>query len=100
MRSEALMSERSATLARGAILTLSIGSLVAVFQPISHLLFQVGCVTIFLSAILFNLMPFLIAGRSWRSVRTAGSVILAVLILLIVFAVISAWGYVLYLQAR
>ncbi len=99
MDSHAKMTDRSAATARGIILAMSLGSLVAVFQPFSHLLFQIGCVTAFVSAIVFNMMPFLTAGKSWRSLRQPAVTILTVLGVLIGLAVLSAWGYVLYLQS-
>jgi hypothetical protein len=100
MREPVKLTERSAAIARNTILTLSIGSLIAVFQPVSHGLFQIGCATAIISAITFNMMPFLTAGRTWRSMRQPALTILIVLAALIGFAVLSAWGYVLYLQSK
>jgi quinol-cytochrome oxidoreductase complex cytochrome b subunit len=94
------LSVRNARLARGMILALSIGSLVAVFQPVSHLMFQIGVFTAFLSAILFNMMPFLNADQSMKSLRQPALTILIVFLCLVGFAILSAWGYVLYLQAK
>lgn len=94
------LTKSGAALARGGILGLSIGSLIAVFQPFSHLLFQIGCVTAFLSAILFNMMPFLNAGQPVKSLRSPALTILIVFLCLVGFAILSAWGYVLYLQAQ
>jgi len=96
----ATLSKTGAARARGLILTLSIGSLIAVFQPVSHTLFQIGCVTAFLSAILFNMMPFLVAGRPVASLKQPALTILIVFLMLVGFAILSAWGYVLYLQAQ
>ncbi|EEE35829.1 conserved hypothetical protein [Rhodobacteraceae bacterium KLH11] len=96
----ATLSKTVAARARGIILALSIGSLIAVFQPVSHILFQIGCVTAFLSAILFNMMPFLNAGQPVKSLRQPALTILIVFLCLVGFAILSAWGYVLYLQAQ
>lgn len=100
MNEPAKMTERSAAIARNTILALSIGSLIAVFQPVSHLLFQIGCATAFVAAIAFNMMPFLNAGNTWRSLRQPAIAILIILAVLIGFAILSALGYVLYLQSK
>ena len=100
MQEPAKMTERSSAIARNTILALSIGSLIAVFQPVSHVFFQIGCATAFVAAITFNMMPFLTAGRTWRSLRQPAITILIILMVLIGFAILSAWGYVLYLQSK
>ncbi|WP_422050819.1 hypothetical protein [Shimia sp.] len=94
------LSKTAAARSRGLILAMSIGSLIAVFQPFSHVLFQVGCLTAFFSAILFNLMPFINAGQPLKSLRQPAVTILIVFLCLVGFAILSAWGYVLYLQAQ
>ena len=96
----ATLTQSKAKQLRGIILGLSIGSLVAVFQPFSHVLFQIGVFTAFLSAILFNMMPFISAGQSTKSLRSPAVTILVVFLCLVGFAILSAWGYVLYLQAQ
>ena len=100
MEESAKLTERSAAIARNTILTLSIGSVIAVFQPVSHGLFQIGFATAFISAIAFNMMPFLTAGRTWRSMCQPALTIFIILAVLVGFAVLSAWGYVLYLQSK
>ena len=71
-----------------------------VFQPFSQALFGAGCILVFLSAISFNLMPFLQTGKPLRGVRDAAAIVLTVLAVLVLLAALSANGYVLYLQAK
>ena len=58
------LTERSARYGRAAILTLSIAGLVMVFQPVSLTLFGIGCATVFVAALVFNLMPVLQKGQT------------------------------------
>lgn len=92
------LSEPTARFGRGLILTMSIGGLAMVFQPFSLALFSIGCGTVFLAAIAFNLMPVLQAGQPWPVVFRAARIILTVLAVMVSLAVLAAYLYVLYLQ--
>lgn len=93
------LTATSAKFWRGVILTLSIGSLFMVFQPFSMTVFAVGCVVAFFAALIFNLMPYLQAGGSWKAVRKAALIILIAFFVIFALANLATYGYVLYLQA-
>lgn len=94
------LSAKSARFWRGVVLTLSISSLLMVFQPFSMSVFAAGCILAFVAALVFNLMPFLQAGGSWKQVRKASLIILIVFVVLFAVANLATYGYVLYLQAK
>ena len=94
------LSAQSAKIFRGGVLTLSIGSLVMVFQPFSITIFAVGCVLAFVAALVFNLMPFLQAGISPRQIANAALIILVAFGVIFALAILATYGYVLYLQAN
>lgn len=93
-------SSRSARVWRGVVLTLSIGSLAMVFQPFSMTFFAAGCVLAFVSALVFNLMPFLQGGAQIHQVGKAAVIILIAFVVMFVLAILATYGYILYLQAK
>lgn len=95
-----VLTARSARLWRGVVLTMSIGSLVMVFQPFSMTVFALGCGLAFISALVFNLMPFLHAGGQVRQVGKAALIILIAFGVMFVLAIMATYGYILYLQAK
>ncbi len=94
------LSAKSATFSRGVVLTISVAALVMVFQPFSIIVFAIGCVLAFASALVFNLMPILQEGVRWALVGRAALIILAVFAVIFALAVAATYGYVLYLQAQ
>ena len=94
------LTAKSAKLWRSVILTTSISSLILVFQPFSMGGFALGCGLAFFSALVFNLMPFLQAGSTWKQVRKAAFIILIVFVVIFALAILATYGYVLYLQAK
>jgi len=94
------LTAKSARFWRGVILTLSMGSLFMVFQPFSMTVFAAGCVLAFFAALIFNLMPFLQAGGSWKAVRKAALIIAIAFGVIFALALLATYGYVLYLQAK
>ena len=95
-----MFTAKSARMWRGVILTMSIGSLAMVFQPFSMTFFAFGCVLAFVSALFFNLMPFLQAGGEIHQVGRAAVIILIAFVVMFVLAILATYGYVLYLQAK
>ena len=95
-----VLSVKTARVWRGVILTLSITSLAMVFQPFSLTVFAVGCGLAFVSALVFNLMPVLTSGTHFRRVGKAALIILTVFVVMFTVAILAAYGYVLYLQAK
>ena len=94
------LTAKSARFWRGVVLVMSIGSLLMVFQPFSMSIFAAGCVLAFIAALVFNLMPFLQAGGTWKQVRKAALIILIVFVVIFALAILATYGYVLYLQAK
>ena len=94
------LTAKSARHWRGVILALSIGSLFMVFQPFSMPVFAIGCGLAFISALAFNLMPFLQAGGEVRRIRKAALIILIAFGLMFALAILATYGYVLYLQVK
>ncbi|EAR51908.1 hypothetical protein OG2516_16444 [Oceanicola granulosus HTCC2516] len=94
------LTAKSARFWRGVILAMSIASLVMVFQPFFMPVFALGCVLAFVSALVFNLMPFLQAGGQWRQVGRAALIICLVFAVVFALAIAATYGYVLYLQGK
>jgi len=93
------MTATQAKILEFSIILLCVISIVMIFQPFSMQLFSIGCVTVVLGALLFNLVPFCRAGVPARQI---GKVILIVLIVLIVAALLgigTAFLYVEYLES-
>lgn len=94
------LTAKSARIWRGIVLTMSIGSLVMVFQPLSMIVFAFGCGLAFVSALVFNLMPFLQTGGEVRQIGKAAIIILIAFGVMFLLAILATYGYVLYLQAK
>ena len=94
------LSAKSARFWRGVVLTMSVGSLVMVFQPFSMMVFALGCGLAFVSALVFNLMPFLQTGGEVRQVGKAALIILIAFGVMFALAILATHGYILYLQAK
>lgn len=94
------LSAKSARNWRGVVLAMSIGSLIMVFQPYSLTVFALGCGLAFVSALVFNLMPFLNTGAQAREVGKAALIIVIAFGVMFALAILAAYGYVLYLQAK
>lgn len=92
-----LLTPTSAKHARTAVLCFSIGSLFLVFQPFSMTLFSIGCVTIILSGLVFNVMPFLQAGTEISKIWRVLGTIFLILVIVFAIATLSAWAYTLTL---
>lgn len=91
------MTAFQAKLIERGIIGLCVLSILAIFQPFSMTLFSIGCVTVVISALAFNLVPFCREGVSARAMM---KVILIVLIILGVAAALgigTAFAYVAYI---
>ena len=78
-----------------AVIGLCIASLVAIFQPFSLTLFSIGCVTVIVGALAFNLIPFCRAGVP---ARTLVRVVVIILIILVVAALLGMGTAQLYVS--
>ncbi len=94
------MSAAQARTAEGAIIALCLFALFAIFQPFSLGLFSFGCGLVVLGGLAFNLVPFCQPGRPARDLGRAAAIVVAVFIVILAFALTSAWLYGLWLQAQ
>ena len=92
------MTAAQAKLFERLIISLCVLSILAIFQPFSLTLFSVGCVTVGIGALVFNLIPFC---REGVPVKKLWNVFLIVLIVLGAAAALgigTAFLYVEYLE--
>ena len=74
-------------------------SIVAIFQPFSIKLFSIGCVTVVVGALAFNLVPLAQKGVEWRFIVKVTVIILIVLGVAASLGVGTAFLYVDYLES-
>lgn len=80
------MTASQAKLAERLIIGLCVLSILAIFQPFSLTLFSIGCVTVVIGALAFNLVPFC------REGVPAGKLVKVFAIVLIVLGAAAALG--------
>ena len=93
------MTANQAKLVERAIIGLCVLSIMAIFQPFSMMLFSIGCVTVVIGALAFNLVPLC---REGVPVRALIKVIVIVMVILGVAAALgigTAFLYVKYLAS-
>ena len=74
-------------------------SIVAIFQPFSIGLFSIGCVTVVVGALAFNLVPLAQEGVEWRFIVKVTVIILFILGVAASLGVGTAFLYVDYLES-
>jgi len=79
------------------IIGLCVASIIAIFQPFSLSLFSVGCVTVVIGALAFNLIPFCREGVPASKLVRVGLIVLAVLGVAAALGIGTAFLYVEYL---
>ncbi|OUR76005.1 hypothetical protein A9Q83_16365 [Alphaproteobacteria bacterium 46_93_T64] len=79
------------------IIVLSILSMAFIFQPFYMWLFPIGCIGVVFSGLIFNLVPFCVAGTSYRKLLRVLSIVAIVFVIVVVLALIAAWAYGIYL---
>ncbi len=87
----------SATQARWlerSIILLCVASIGMIFQPFSMQLFSIGCVTVVIGALLFNLVPFCEEGVPKRQIGKVIIIILVVLVIAALLGIGTAYVYV------
>lgn len=92
------MTNSQAKMVERCIIGLCVLSVLAIFQPFSLTLFSIGCVTVVIGALAFNLVPFC---REGVPARTLVRVVIIILIVLAVAASLgigTAFLYVEYLE--
>ncbi len=93
------MSAAQAKLLERMIIGLCLLSIFAIFQPFSMALFSVGCVTVVISALIFNLVPFCREGVPVRTLYRVSAIVLVVLAAAMLLGIGTALLYVEYLAA-
>lgn len=81
-----------------SIIGLCILSILFIFQPFSIHLFSVGCVTVVIGALAFNLVPMCREGVSLKALGKVSLIILAILGVAILLGVGASLAYVEYLE--
>ena len=80
------------------IISFSVLSVLAIFQPFSIHIFSVGCVTVVISALAFNLVPHCREGVPARTLFKVSLIILVILGTAAALGVGTAFAYVEYLE--
>ena len=89
------MTAAQAKLFERLIIGLCVLSILAIFQPFSMMLFSIGCVTVVIGALVFNLIPFC---REGVPIKKLWNVFLIVLIVLGVAAALGIGTAFLYVE--
>ncbi len=87
------MSPNLAFRIEAAIIGLGVVALVMIFQPVSLLIFSIGCGLVVLAALANNLLPFAQPGKPLRGVVFAGLVVALVFCLALLGAIAAAHLY-------
>lgn len=82
-----------------SIIGLCILSIVFIFQPFSMALFSVGCVTVVIGGLAFNLVPFCQPGIPAKSLYKVGLIVLVILGIAAMLGIGTALLYVEYLES-
>jgi hypothetical protein len=91
------MTASQAKLAERLIIGLCVLSVLAIFQPFSLALFSIGCVTVVIGALAFNLVPFCREGVPARKLMNVALIVLIVLSVAAALGIGTAFLYVEYL---
>lgn len=81
------------------IIALCVVSVLFIFQPFSIQLFAIGCVTVVIGALAFNLVPLLKPGVPARAIFKAIVIILVILLIAAALGIGTAFLYVGYLES-
>lgn len=92
------MTASQAKLVERLIIGLCVLSILAIFQPFSITLFSIGCVTVVVGALAFNLVPFCREGVPARKLLKVSMIVLAVLGVAAALGIGTAFLYVGYLE--
>ena len=91
------MTASQAKLVERLIIGLCVLSILAIFQPFSLTLFSIGCVTVVIGALVFNLVPFCREGVPARKLVNVLMIVLIVLGVAAALGIGTAFLYVEYL---
>ena len=91
------MTAFQAKLFERLIIGLCVLSILAIFQPFSMTLFSIGCVSVVISALAFNLVPFCREGVPVRALVKTAVIVIVILGIAAALGVGTAFVYVEYL---
>ena len=92
------MTAAQAKLFERLIIGLCVLSILAIFQPFSLTLFSIGCVTVVIGALAFNLIPFCREGVPAKKLVKVFAIVLVVLGAAAALGIGTAFAYVAYLE--
>ena len=92
------MTAAQAKLIERFIIGLCVISIIFIFQPFSLQLFSIGCVTVVIGALAFNLVPLCREGVPLKALRKAIIIVLVILGIAAALGVGTAFLYVGYLE--
>ena len=92
------MTASQAKLVERLIIGLCVASILAIFQPFSLTLFTIGCVTVVIGALAFNLIPFCREGVPAKKLVNVAMIVLIVLGTAAALGIGTAFLYVEYLE--
>ena len=92
------MTASQAKIAERLIIGLCVLSILAIFQPFSLTLFSIGCVTVVVGALAFNLVPFCREGVPVKTLARISIIILIILVIAASLGIGTAFLYVEYLE--
>ncbi len=92
------MTAIQAKLLERLIIGLCVLSVIFIFQPFSITLFSIGCVSVIVGALAFNLVPLCREGMEWRSIIRVSLIIVIILAVAAALGVGTAFLYVDYLE--
>ena len=93
------MTALQAKLIERSIIGLCVLSVLFIFQPFSIYLFSIGCVTIVIGALAFNLVPLCREGTPVRALWKASLIVLVILGVAAALGIGTAFLYVAYLES-
>ena len=92
------MTAFQAKMVERLIIGLCVLSILMIFQPFSIRLFSIGCVTVVIGALAFNLVPLCREGVAARSLVKVSMIVLVILAIAASLGVGTAFLYVGYLE--
>ena len=93
------MTALQAKLFERTIIGLCVLSIIAIFQPFSMTLFSIGCVSVVVSALAFNLVPFCREGVPIRALVKTAIIVVIILGVAAALGIGTAFLYVKYLAS-
>jgi hypothetical protein len=93
------MTAAQAKWAERSIIGLCVLSIIAIFQPFSMAIFSVGCVTVVIGGLAFNLVPFCQPGVPARALLKVTLIVLVILGVAAMLGIGTALLYVEYLES-